>query len=177
MAQQYQICGRPATRAVVLRGKFLLADSGYAAVHVEFSRAMIETVFNKAVHLLIATTAGELEAVLGTLPHGVRFGVAHQLDQAGEAFRYESARHCAYYLRRHEEGIQVWRWCYIASMLEAKYLQAMVQSLGKPLDGASASRIFEQATRRSVSNPRPMGMEHFALDFGQSAGNRSLAGA
>jgi hypothetical protein len=136
---------------------------------------MIETVFNKAVHLLIATTAGELEAVLGTLPHGVRFGVAHQLDQVGEAFRYESARHCAYYLRRHEDGIEIWRWCYIASMLEANYLQAMVQSLSKPLDGAAASRIFEQATRRSVSNPRPMGMEHFALGFGRSAGNRPLA--
>lgn len=142
---------------------------------------MVETVFNKVVHLLVATTAGELEAVLGTLPHGVRFGVAHQLDRIGEAHRYESARHCAYYLRRDDDRILIWRWCYVASPLEAKNLQAMVQSLGRPLDGKSAARIFEQATRRSIPDPRPQGMEFHALDFsdyrGVTAGNQSLAGA
>ena len=141
---------------------------------------MVETVFNKVVHLLVATTAGELEAVLGTLPHGVRFGVAHQLDRIGEAHRYESARHCAYYLRRDDDRILIWRWCYIASPLEARYVQAMVQALGKPLDGKSAARIFEQATRRSVSNPRPKGMEFHAQDYsdyrGVTAGEHSLAG-
>jgi hypothetical protein len=126
---------------------------------------MVETVFNKVVHLLVATTAGELEAVLGTLPHGVRFGVAHQLEETGEAHRYESARHCAYYLRRHPDGILVWRWCYVASPLEAKYLQAMIQSLEGRLDGKSATRIFEAATRRSASQPRPREMEYHALDF------------
>ncbi len=126
---------------------------------------MVETVFNKVVHLLVATTASELEAVLGTLPHGVRFGVAHQLDETGEAHRYESARHCAYYLRRHPEGILVWRWCYVASPLEAKYLQAMIHSLEGRLDGESATRAFEAATRRSVSQPRPIGMEFHALNF------------
>ncbi len=126
---------------------------------------MFETVFNKAVHRLVATTAGELEAVLGTLPHGVRFGMAHQLDEAGEAYRYESARHCAYYLRRHDQGVQIWRWCYVASALESKHLHALILSLTLPLDGASATRIFEHATRRSVSNPRPSGMEYHALNF------------
>jgi hypothetical protein len=142
---------------------------------------MFETVFNKVVHLLVATTAGELEAVLGTLPHGVRFGVAHQLDRIGEAHRYESARHCAYYLRRDEDRILIWRWCYVASQLEAKYLQALVQAHEGPLDGKAATQIFEQATRRSVSNPRPMWMEFHALDHsdyrGAAVGNHSLAGA
>ena len=129
---------------------------------------MVETVFNKVVHLLVATTASELEAVLGTLPHGVRFGVAHQLEETGEAHRYESARHCAYYLRRHPDGILVWRWCYVASPLEAKYLHAMIQSLEGRLDGESATQIFEAATRRSASHPRPMGMDFHALDFSAS---------
>lgn len=123
---------------------------------------MIETAFNKVVHLLVATTTGELEAVLGTLPHGVRFGVAHQLDQSGEAYRYEAARHCAYYMRRCDEGVTVWRWCHVASPLEAKKLLAMVRALETPLDGPSATRIFEQATRRSVISPRPTGMEFHA---------------
>ena len=70
---------------------------------------MMERVFNKVVQLLVVTTAGELDSVLGTLPHGVRFGVARELDQTGEAHRYESARHCAYYLRRQDDGIVVWR--------------------------------------------------------------------
>jgi hypothetical protein len=126
---------------------------------------MVETVFNKVVHLLVATTAGELDAVLETLPHGVRFGMAHQLDETGEAHRYESARHCAYYLRLHPDGVLVWRWCYVASSLEAKYLQAMVQSFEGRLDGESATQIFEAATRRSASHPRPIGMEFYALDF------------
>ena len=142
---------------------------------------MHETVFNKVVHLLVATTAGELEAVLGTLPHGVRFGVAHQLDQAGEAHRYESARHCVYYLRRDDDRILIWRWCYVASQLEAKYLQALLQALGRPLDGETATRLFEQATRRSVENPRPVWMEFHALDFAKrapvGAGGQSRAGA
>ena len=126
---------------------------------------MVETVFNKVVHLLIATSVGELEAVLGTLPHGVRFGVAHQLDETGEAHRYESARHCAYYLRRHPDGVLIWRWCYVASTLEAKYIQALIESLETPLDGKSATQVFERATHRSVSNPRPMGMEYHALNL------------
>lgn len=115
---------------------------------------MIETVFNPVVHRLVATTAGELEAVLGTLPHGVRFGVAHQLDQVGEAHRYESARRCAYYLRRHEDGILIWRWSYVASVLEARCLQSLIREFGKPLDGDSAMWIFGQARRRAYAISR-----------------------
>ncbi len=91
--------------------------------------------------------------------------MAHQLEETGEAHRYESARHCAYYLRRHPDGVLVWRWCYVASPLEAKYLQAMIRSRGGSLDGQSATRIFEAATRRSASHPRPREMEFHALDF------------
>jgi hypothetical protein len=126
---------------------------------------MVETVFNKVVHLLVATTAGELEAVLGTLPHGVRFGVAHQLDETGEAYRYEIARHCAYYLRRHPDGILIWRWCDVASLLEAQCLQALIHSLETPLDGKSATQVFEAVTLRSASHPRPMGMDFHPLDL------------
>jgi hypothetical protein len=129
-------------------------------------RAMTETVFNKVVRLVVATTPQELEAVLGHLPHGVRFGVAHQLDEVGEAYRYESSRHCAYYLSRQDQGILVWRWSYVASQLEAIRLRGLVASLEGPLDAGAASRAFEHATLRSVGNPRPIGMDFHALDFG-----------
>jgi hypothetical protein len=128
-------------------------------------RAMTETVFNKVVHLILAATAGELKAVLGSLPHGIRLGVAHQLEMAGEAFRYESLRHCAYYLRRQPPGFFIWRWCYIASQPEANRLQAAIASLQEPLSADGAGRAFEQATGRSAGSPRPAGLPFHALDF------------
>jgi hypothetical protein len=127
---------------------------------------MTDTALNKVVRLVLATTAKEFEAVLASLPHGVRFGVAHQLDETGEAHRYECSRHCAYYLYRQEQGIEIWRWSYIVSEREAGRLRALIASLGRPLDAVLADRVFEHATRRSVHSPRPSGMPFYALDFG-----------
>ena len=127
---------------------------------------MTETVFNKVVRLVLATTREELEAVLGHFPHGVRFGVAHQLDEDGEAFRYETSRHCAYYLCRNKGGILVWRWSYIASEQEFFRLRMLITSLRASLDYALADSVFEHATRRNISSPRPVGMAHDAVDFG-----------
>lgn len=124
---------------------------------------MAEAEFNDVVRLVVATTARELETVLGYLPHGVRFGIVHDLEEFGEAHRFESLRHCVYFLARHEEGIQVWRWNYVASPAEACRLRSLVSLLDEPLDGQVAGRIFEQATHRSLSNPRPSGMDFFAV--------------
>ncbi len=124
---------------------------------------MGEAVFNEVVRLVVATTARELEIVLGYLPHGVRYGIVRDLEEFGEAHRFESLRHCVYFLARHEEGIQVWRWNYVASPAEACRLRSLVSLLDKPLDGRVAGRLFEQATQRSLSNPRPVGMEYFAV--------------
>jgi hypothetical protein len=123
-------------------------------------------VFNDVVRVVVATTARELEIVLGYLPHGVRYGIVRDLEEFGEAHRFESLRGCAYFIARHEQGIQVWRWSYIASPAEACRLRAMVSLLDEPLDGRAAGRIFEQATRRSLFNPRPSGMDYFAVGPG-----------
>lgn len=139
-------------------------------------RAMSDTAFNKVVRLVLATTAKEFEAVLASLPHGVRFGVAHQIDETGEAHRYECSRHCAYYLYRQDQGIEVWRWSYIASEREANRVRAAIASLGRPLDADLADRVFEYATRRSVDNPRPLGMPYYALDFGTYPRAHPLSG-
>jgi hypothetical protein len=136
---------------------------------------MSDTAFNKVVRLVLATTAKEFEAVLASLPHGVRFGVAHQLDETGEAHRYECSRHCAYYLYRQEQGIEIWRWSYIASEREADRLRALIASLGRPLDARLADSVFEHATRRCVANPRPSGMAYYALDFGAYPRAHSLS--
>jgi hypothetical protein len=127
---------------------------------------MLDSPINKVVRLTIATTSEQLQRILATVPHGVRFGVARDLDETGEAFRFESSRHCAYYLRRLETGIVVWRWSYVASDREALRLRALIASLEGSLSPRRANSVFEHATQRSVSNPRPKGMELHALDFG-----------
>jgi hypothetical protein len=143
-----------------------------------------DTVHDNVLRRVIATTAEDSQAVLASLPHGVRFGVARQLDETGEAYRYESARHCFYFLRRwfEDSGIEVWRWSYIDTEQEAARLRALISVVSQPLDAALASWLFEQATFRTVNDPRPAGMEYFALDFGgypamYVAGQRAAAGA
>lgn len=118
---------------------------------------------NDVVRLVVATTASELESVLGYLPHGVRFGIVRDLDETGEAHRFEHLRNCAYYLTRHEQGIEIWRWSYVATPGEAARLRALIGCLPKVLDESTAARLFEQATRRSVANPRATGMAHYAV--------------
>lgn len=123
-------------------------------------------VANEVVRLVVATTTQELESVLRHLPHGVRYGIARDLDETGEAHRFERFRNCAYYLTRHHRGIQIWRWSYVASQSEALRLRALITACRGTLDERVAARIFEQATRRTVSNPRASGMAYFAVDLG-----------
>ena len=117
--------------------------------------AMFAKAFNDVVDLAIASTPGELVEALSPLPHGVKYGVACDLDDEGRAHRYDRARERAYYLRRHDQGVVVWRWNYITSYAEAGRLLAMVLSLNIPLNGRVASRMFTQATRRRIERPAP----------------------
>ena len=116
---------------------------------------MFAKAFNDVVGLAIASTPRELGEALSPLPHGVRYGVACDLDDAGRAHRYDRARERAYFLSHHDHGVVVWRWNYIASYAEAGRLLAMVLSLGVPLNGEVASRVFTQATRRRIERPAP----------------------
>src|SRR5262245_12522287 len=108
---------------------------------------MFAKAFNDVVRLAIASTPRELGDALTPLPHGVKYGVACDLEDEGRAHRYDRARERAYYLRRHDQGVVVWRWNYVASHAEAGRLLAIVLSLGAPLNGEVASRVFMQATR------------------------------
>jgi hypothetical protein len=127
---------------------------------------MLDSAINKVVRLTIPTTSEQLDLALGSLPHGVRFGVLCELEEAGEAYRYDVAVHCAYYLRVQSARIMIWRWSNVATEQEASRMHAMITSLDGPLDVHRANRIYEYATRRSVSNPRPIGRALHALPFG-----------
>lgn len=117
--------------------------------------AMFTKTFNDVVCLALACTPRELGDALAPLPHGVKYGVACDLEDAGRAHRYDSPRERAYYLTRHDRGVIVWRWNYIASYEEAGKLLAMAIAFGNQLNGKVASRIFSKATRRPIELPVP----------------------
>jgi len=116
---------------------------------------MFTKTFNDVVRLALASTPGELGDALAPLPHGVRYGVACDLEGEGTAHRYDSPRERAFYLSRHESGVLVWRWNYVATYEEAGKLLAMAIALGGALNGQAASRIFSKATRRPIELPVP----------------------
>jgi hypothetical protein len=127
---------------------------------------MLDAVINNVVRLTITTTPEQLERLLASLPHGVRFGVIRDLEQTGRAHRFENARHCAYYLKRQRPGVMVWRWCYVVSEREATRLRMCIESLEVPLNLHRANRVYETATGRSVGNPRPPNIEFHAAHSG-----------
>ncbi len=126
---------------------------------------MLDSAINKVVRLTIPTDIEQFERALESLSHGVRFGVVSELDRTGDAFRYDIALQCSYYLKFHGRGIMIWRWSYVANEREASRMRVLIRSLSGPLDANRANRIFEQATKRSVSNPRPAGVALHALQF------------
>jgi hypothetical protein len=111
---------------------------------------MYAKAFNDVVRLAVAYSPADLGEALSPLPHGVRYGVACDLNESGRAHRYDPVRERAYYIDRHEPGFAVWRWNDVASDAEASRLLGMILSLGVPLDGEVASRVFTQATRRAI---------------------------
>ncbi len=116
---------------------------------------MFTKTFNEVVRLVLASTPGELGDALAPLPHGVRYGVACDLEGEGMAHRYDSPRERAFYLTPHERGVLVWRWNYVASYEEAGKLLAMAIALGSAMNGQAASRIFSKATCRPIELPVP----------------------
>ncbi len=116
---------------------------------------MFTKTFNDVVRLAFASTPRDLDNALAPLPHGVRFGVACDLESGDTAHRYDSPHERAFFVRHHECGILVWRWNYIASYEEAGKLLAMAIAYGGNLNGEVASRIFSKATHRPVEWPIP----------------------
>ena len=126
---------------------------------------MLDSAINKVVRLTVPTTIEQLGDALESLPHGVRFSALCDLEESGQACRYDATDHCAYYLKLLAARIVIWRWKYIATEQEANRLRSLVMSLDGPLDAHRANRIFEYATHRTVGNPRPIGKALHALDF------------
>ena len=116
---------------------------------------MLDAAINKVVRLTITTSSWELERILGSLGYETRLEVRRDLEVGREARHFETAGHCAYYLRRQDARVMVWRWSHVASEAEATRLWALIESLEGRLDVHRANQVFEKATHRTLSAPRP----------------------
>ena len=116
---------------------------------------MLDSAINSVVRLTITTSPWELERILSSLTYEARLEVRRVLDEDQEAHHFETAGHCAYYLQRQGSRVAVWRWSHVASEAEATRLRALIKSLEGRLDVHRANQVFEKATRRTLSAPRP----------------------
>ena len=102
------------------------------------------------VQLTRARTAGELEKSLESLPHEVRYDVARELDERGQAHGYDGTSQFAYYLQRDNTDFLMWTWSPIASYWEAAILLSLIKSLKEPLSESTAIELLDRATNRRV---------------------------
>jgi hypothetical protein len=116
---------------------------------------MLDAAINRVVRLTITTSPWELERILALLTYDTRLSVRRDLDEDMEAHHFQMAEHCAYYLKRQGSRVAVWRWSHVASEAEATRLRALIKSLEGRLDVHRANQVFEKATRRTLSAPRP----------------------
>lgn len=117
--------------------------------------AMLDAAINKVVRLTITTSSWEFERSLASISYRARLDIRRDLEEAREAHRYERARHCAYYLQRQGSRVVIWRWSDVASDAEALRMRTLIRSLAGRLDVHRANQVFEKATRRTLSAPRP----------------------
>ena len=127
---------------------------------------MLDAAINKVVRLTITGSSWQLERSLASLPYRARLDIRRELEETREAHRFERSRNCAYYLRRQGSRVVIWRWSYVASTSEASRMRDLIKSLDGRLDAYRATRVFEEATHRSVSRPRLAGMALHAFDLG-----------
>ncbi|HEU4689279.1 MAG TPA: hypothetical protein VFS23_12985 [Vicinamibacterales bacterium] len=94
-------------------------------------------------------TARELEASLGALPDGVRFGIACDLDERGQALRLDGRTHQVYHLRWDRDDVVIVIWGPMSTLFEAAILLSSIKSLTGPVDQETAVRLYRAATYRA----------------------------
>lgn len=101
-------------------------------------------------------TPRELETSLGALPDGVRFGIACDLDERGQALRLDGRSHHVYYLRWDRDDVVIVTWGPMSTLFEAAILLSSIKSLTQPLDQETAIRLYRAATYRAefVAEPK-----------------------
>jgi hypothetical protein len=106
---------------------------------------MLDAAVSKVIRLTIPTSSAQLKRVFASLSERARHGLRRELTQAGEAYRFEKSRRCAYYLRRDGARVIVWRWRHVASDSKAARMQSLIAMFAGRLDAYRAAQVFELA--------------------------------
>jgi len=98
-------------------------------------------------------TPRELEACLASLPAGVRFGIACELDEKGQALRLDACSCSVYHLRWDRDDLVVLAWGPMSSLVEAATLLSKIKTLDGSLDENTAVQLYRMSTCQRVALP------------------------
>jgi hypothetical protein len=107
---------------------------------------MSEREVAEGVRLRRVSTPQELEAGFGSLPAGVRYGVACELTERRQALRLDGHDQCVYHFRWDGDDIAILIWGPMSSLFEAAILLSSIKTLAEPLDEEKAVQLYRRAT-------------------------------
>lgn len=116
---------------------------------------MLDKACNDVVRFVEASTDSDATQLIDSLPNTVRKGLAEDLQQIGEAYRFDLSQEIAYCFHRQPVGLSMWSWRYLGSYDEIGELLALVASLDGPITKELANNLFVLATHRSLASPEP----------------------
>jgi hypothetical protein len=111
---------------------------------------MPHTALGDGVRYVRTSRAGELQQRLEPLAERLRRGVIADIDERGQAYCFDCAAQCAWYLRCEGAEVLVWQWTPIETYWEAAILRSLILSLDQPLSAELAMALRERATNRRV---------------------------
>ena len=115
---------------------------------------MLQRTYNQVVSYILAATPEEFEQVLAVVPSSWREGLVTEMEDLGDANRYDAGMQRAYYFERQGSNVVTWTWNYVLRPHEGGELIVLVVSSPGPLDEILANECYARATRRTVEHPR-----------------------
>ena len=110
---------------------------------------------NEAVRFVVARTAAEAARLIEALPAVTHKGLATDLKECGEAYRFELSSESAYYLERRGAGLIMCSWRHVATYDEIADLLSLVATLDGPMTEEVARTLFTRATHKNAGSPQP----------------------
>jgi hypothetical protein len=123
---------------------------------------MLEKQYNGHLCFRLAVSPDDVAELMAKLPETIVAGLAKDLEDGGEAEKYDLATQTAYSFRTQGTALVCWSWCDVRTYGEAgRLLTATIES-GEPMNPLLACQLYTAATNRpSVLDP-----EHMPRDGG-----------
>ena len=100
-------------------------------------------------------TSRDLERSVGALSTRLRFDIARDLDERGEALRLDPETQRVHHLRCEGDEIVIVTWGPMSTLFEAAILLSALKTLPGFLDEETAVRLYRQATFREEFQVAP----------------------